>query len=1434
MNWHSSTPASTSSQLRQEAPRPHHDERHRRSSTSGRPPAPPHHRGRIVNPQTGREEDCKLVLVHDKQPIYRFRGVCPDPFSAFNVTAVRDPRDRDKIHTKTLPQDLPVPDLKLDLNYVGVPEQREVAIFNLNDNVNDSLLKRFCEKVIDPEELMVCYHPSSRKHMKMALVECRSAEDALRFVKYANETELMGSKVSAMVDPLADQLNAEFLKKTGLDLPRLPRRLQEVGDVLEVLRERLRDATRPEEPLAASTGSSPMDCDSEGLSPEDITPAKEPDSPPRTAPLPTPHPATPPPPPPKKVRSRPSRFSDSPEITRGPIPLNKIFVRPPIVQEVPHFPPMASASPGVIRAPPPPVFMPPPAQFVAFVPPPMASWDGLPPPPPVPSAPPAGQVAPAEPPKKERKERVRKCSASGSSSSEEEHRRRSKKKHGRGYRRRSRRRRSSSVSSESSASSEESAESSSTEEEDASEDEHYHRGRRKRSRRYSTKRSEKRKVTEKIVTHKRQVITSKDASTVKDTYIHIVSRRFEKSPERKETPDSDDLPIIEEQKAPPAPEVVPKQETSANLGLSDMLVMEDVSSDEHEVPEEPQEPKEAEKTERRPKEASHTWSSTSDTSTPSEEDRRRRSRNESPAASSKKSKRSRRDSDSPKRHRSHKEKRRREKSPSPTSSKEQSRPSAKKKCLEASSETPPPPPPPQAPPMGYPMPTAPFPFPPPNLAFPPPFPKFDASKPPPTFYPHYLPSMLLGAPPPPLGAPPPYSSMYPAPPPETSAPANDLTSRLAELFPEQMNETPKSESTPREEESTPGPPKEEAPEEEPEKAEPPPPPKKKRTRKSRFDMVSSPPPSLPPPSVVLSADGGTVDEEAVEKRVESIRNEVFRRIRAELKEQVLKDLLTKRDTYTFEELETRWDRLMEEKEKEDKEKEERGEPLEEPEKENKENEATPVATTTNTATTTTTTTTQPTANWALDFESMFRSTSLRLLPRIQKVKNPAGIAAMKRRQRRRRERSASAVSRSSSEDRASSSDSEPDELEGLSPISEKSESPVKPPESEEEEEVGLMSSGQEDNDEEDDLDSVSGRLNAVAVAVASDVSDEEDEDEEDEDEDEEEEEGDFDSEGEEVDVESLEGPGGKRRSRRSPYIDAQMVAAFQAGCDEEDVRYLYKAFQKMTTEEPNVFGRPVPFGRYPEIPPVRQLNIPKKTERKIYYFDDPELEGVAPHKSGCARTEGFYRTKKRRTFVRRPEEETRFKDTTEISAKDETSVRQNNSSRRELKAANRRNQTVMGDASGDMFKVNQLKFRKKMIKFARSKIHGWGLYAMEAIAADEMIVEYVGELIRPAIADEREKSYEKRGIGSSYLFRIDRDSVIDATKKGNFARFINHSCQPNCYARVVTLEGEKRIVIYSKTYIDKGDEITYDYKFPIEEEKIECLCGAPQCRRFLN
>ena len=102
-------------------------------------------------------------------------------------------------------------------------------------------------------------------------------------------------------------------------------------------------------------------------------------------------------------------------------------------------------------------------------------------------------------------------------------------------------------------------------------------------------------------------------------------------------------------------------------------------------------------------------------------------------------------------------------------------------------------------------------------------------------------------------------------------------------------------------------------------------------------------------------------------------------------------------------------------------------------------------------------------------------------------------------------------------------------------------------------------------------------------------------------------------------------------------------------------------------------------------------------------------------------------------------------------------------------------------------------------------------------------------------ADRREAAYEASGIGSSYLFRVDESVAIDATRRGNIARFVNHSCEPNTVPRVITVDGTKRIVVYAKRAIAAGEELVYDYKFPYEaDNKIPCLCGSRKCRGFLN
>ncbi|XP_067676995.1 histone-lysine N-methyltransferase 2A-like isoform X2 [Haliotis asinina] len=140
---------------------------------------------------------------------------------------------------------------------------------------------------------------------------------------------------------------------------------------------------------------------------------------------------------------------------------------------------------------------------------------------------------------------------------------------------------------------------------------------------------------------------------------------------------------------------------------------------------------------------------------------------------------------------------------------------------------------------------------------------------------------------------------------------------------------------------------------------------------------------------------------------------------------------------------------------------------------------------------------------------------------------------------------------------------------------------------------------------------------------------------------------------------------------------------------------------------------------------------------------------------------------------------------------------------------------------------------KEAVGVYRSHIHGRGLFCKRNIDSGEMVIEYAGEVIRSSLTDKREKYYESKGIGC-YMFRIDDFEVVDATMHGSAARFINHSCEPNCYSRVINVDGKKHIVIFAMRPISKGEELTYDYKFPIEEVKIPCSCGSKKCRKYLN
>ena len=119
-------------------------------------------------------------------------------------------------------------------------------------------------------------------------------------------------------------------------------------------------------------------------------------------------------------------------------------------------------------------------------------------------------------------------------------------------------------------------------------------------------------------------------------------------------------------------------------------------------------------------------------------------------------------------------------------------------------------------------------------------------------------------------------------------------------------------------------------------------------------------------------------------------------------------------------------------------------------------------------------------------------------------------------------------------------------------------------------------------------------------------------------------------------------------------------------------------------------------------------------------------------------------------------------------------------------------------------------------------MHGQGVFAGEPIKKQSRIIDYAGELIRNGEECEaREERY--RAEGCLWVFRVNRVWSRDANVGGNLARFINHSCTPNCYFEV----SDKTVWIRAARDIRRGEELTYDYKV-IGERTIPCGC-RPGC-----
>ncbi|XP_015886515.3 histone-lysine N-methyltransferase ASHH1 isoform X2 [Ziziphus jujuba] len=148
--------------------------------------------------------------------------------------------------------------------------------------------------------------------------------------------------------------------------------------------------------------------------------------------------------------------------------------------------------------------------------------------------------------------------------------------------------------------------------------------------------------------------------------------------------------------------------------------------------------------------------------------------------------------------------------------------------------------------------------------------------------------------------------------------------------------------------------------------------------------------------------------------------------------------------------------------------------------------------------------------------------------------------------------------------------------------------------------------------------------------------------------------------------------------------------------------------------------------------------------------------------------------------------------------------------------------------------------KNQKCQYAKTKLfktegRGWGLLADENIKAGKFIIEYCGEVISWKEAKRRSQAYEIQGLKDAFIISLNASESIDATKKGSLARFINHSCQPNCETRKWNVLGEIRVGIFAKQDIPIGTELGYDYNFEwYGGAKVRCLCGATSCSGFLG
>ncbi|XP_072251977.1 histone-lysine N-methyltransferase, H3 lysine-36 specific isoform X2 [Leuresthes tenuis] len=139
------------------------------------------------------------------------------------------------------------------------------------------------------------------------------------------------------------------------------------------------------------------------------------------------------------------------------------------------------------------------------------------------------------------------------------------------------------------------------------------------------------------------------------------------------------------------------------------------------------------------------------------------------------------------------------------------------------------------------------------------------------------------------------------------------------------------------------------------------------------------------------------------------------------------------------------------------------------------------------------------------------------------------------------------------------------------------------------------------------------------------------------------------------------------------------------------------------------------------------------------------------------------------------------------------------------------------------------------VEIFRTLSCGWGLRGVADIKKGAFVSEYVGEVIDEEECRARIRHAQENDICNFYMLTLDKDRIIDAGPKGNQARFMNHSCQPNCETQKWTVNGDTRVGLFALQDIPKGVELTFNYNLECRGNgKTACKCGAPNCSSFLG